>query len=186
MAGGGMAGWRTFGERVIFEDPAVWMGQVDVGLPGGERVWLPAVRIMRSAAIVLADDDQVLLVWRHRFLQDRWGWELPGGLVDEDEEPADAAQREMEEETGYRAGQIEPLITCQLAVGMADAEHHVFTVRDGVRAGEPTSLAESVRVEWVPLARVPGLISARQIWAAGSLVGLLQYMTTGAQSADGD
>ena len=61
--------------------------------------------------VLLDEQDRVLLLWRHWLVPDRWGWELPGGLVDDDEEPADAAMRELEEETGYRAGRVEPLIT---------------------------------------------------------------------------
>jgi NUDIX domain len=103
---GGEAGrWRTFGEREIYRSPYTWLGQVDVELPGGERFWHEVIRLHRAAAMLLVDDaDRVLLLWRHRFVLDRWGWELPGGLVDEDEEPAEAAVRELEEETGYRAG----------------------------------------------------------------------------------
>ena len=66
-----------------------------------------------SSVVLLDDHDRVLMLWRHRFVPDRWGWELPGGLVDGDEEPADAAARELKEETGYRAGNVEHVLTFQ-------------------------------------------------------------------------
>jgi 8-oxo-dGTP pyrophosphatase MutT (NUDIX family) len=124
--GGGASRWKTFGERVIYDNPWVWLGQVDVELPDGERFWHHVVRLHRAAMMVLVDgQDRVLLLWRHRFVQDRWGWELPGGLIDEGEEPAETAVRELEEETGYRAGRVEHLITFQPMVGMVDSEHVV-------------------------------------------------------------
>src|SRR6266496_648169 len=89
----------------------------------------------RAAMMVLVDEqDRVLLLWRHRFVQDKWGWELPGGLIDEGEEPSETAVRELEEETGYRAGRVEHLITFQPMVGMVDSEHVVFTGRDPERS----------------------------------------------------
>ena len=72
------------------------------------RNWAWLRRDNRQRYVVILDDrDQVLMLWRHRFVPDRWGWELPGGLVDEGEEPAAAANRELAEETGYRAGRLE-------------------------------------------------------------------------------
>jgi len=69
---------------VIYDNPWVWLGQVLVELPDGERFWHHVVRLHRAAMMVLVDDrERVLLLWRHRFVQDRWGWELPGGLIDE-------------------------------------------------------------------------------------------------------
>jgi 8-oxo-dGTP pyrophosphatase MutT (NUDIX family) len=137
--GGGSSRWKTFGERVIYDNPWVWLGQVDVELPDGERFWHHVVRLHRAAMMVLLDDqDRVLLLWRHRFVQDRWGWELPGGLIDEGEEPAETAARELEEETGYLAARVEHLITFQPIVGMVDSEHVVFTGRDAEKIGEPT------------------------------------------------
>jgi 8-oxo-dGTP pyrophosphatase MutT (NUDIX family) len=130
--------------------------------------------------MVLVDEqDQVLLLWRHRFVQDRWGWELPGGLIDEGEEPAETAVRELEEETGYRAGRVEHLITFQPMVGMVDSEHVVFVGRDPEKVGEPTETTEVERMEWVPLASVPGLIEFGEIWNSGTLVALLRLLMPG-------
>ena len=70
--------WRTLGERVIYDNPWVWLGQIDVEIPGGERFWHHVVRLHRAAVMVLADDqDRVMMLWRHRFVQDRWGWSCP-------------------------------------------------------------------------------------------------------------
>jgi 8-oxo-dGTP pyrophosphatase MutT (NUDIX family) len=76
------------------------------------------------------------MLWRHRFVSDRWGWELPGGSVDEDEEPADAMMRELEEETGYRAGSVEHLVTFRALPEVADSEHFAFVGRNPVRVGD--------------------------------------------------
>jgi 8-oxo-dGTP pyrophosphatase MutT (NUDIX family) len=171
-------GWRTFEERALYDNPAVWLGQVDVELPGGERVWHHVVRLHRAAVIALLDDERrVLLLRRHRLVQDRSGWELPGGLIDEDEEPVEAVARELEEQAGYRAGRVEHLITFQPMAGVVDAEHLVFAGRDPERIGEPTGTNGAGRMNWVPLSTVPRLIAAGEIWNAGSLVALLWLLT---------
>jgi 8-oxo-dGTP pyrophosphatase MutT (NUDIX family) len=122
--------------------------------------------------VLLDDDGRVLMLWRHRFVPDRWGWELPGGMVDTDEEPADAAIRELEEETGYRAGNVEHLITFRALPGILDSEHFAFVSRNPVQVGDPTDLAEAARVEWVPLESVPRMIETGDIWDAESLLAL--------------
>ncbi len=172
--------WRTFGERTIYADEYVWLGQVDVGLPDGQRIWHDVVRLHGVAEVALLDDrDRVLLLWRHRFVSDRWGWELPGGLIDEGETPAAAAVRELEEETGYRAGRIEHLITFQPTAGRLDSEHAVFVGRDAEWVGEPTEANEAARLEWVPLASIRDLVAAGEIWNSGALVGLLHLLALG-------
>lgn len=135
-AAGGSGEWRTFGERTIYDSPKVWLGQVDVGLPDGERIWRHVVRMHRSALLVLLDEHaHVLLLWRYRFVQGRWGWELPGGLVDEGEEPAEAAVRELEEQAGYRVAEVRHLVSFQPLAESADCEHVVFVGCGGERAG---------------------------------------------------
>jgi 8-oxo-dGTP pyrophosphatase MutT (NUDIX family) len=175
--------WRTFGEREVYGSPDVQVCEVDVELPGGERAWHHVVRLHRVALVALMDEPgRVLLVRRHRLVPDRWGWEVPGGPVDDGEESAEAATRELEDSTGYRAGRIAHLITFQPLSGSVDAEHSVFVGRDPERVGEPVPSGEVGRAEWVPLGSVPGLIAAGEVWNAGSLVALLRLLTMDGQA----
>ena len=175
--------WQTFGEREVYRSPEGRVGQEDMELAGGERVWYHVVRFHRTAMLVLLDEQsRVLLVRRHRLVPDRWGWEVPGGLVDEGEEPAEAAARELEDLAGYRAGRVEHLITFQPVPGLLDAEHVVFTGRDPERIGELAGIGEVARAEWVPLGSVPGLIAAGEVWNGGSLVALLRLLTMDGQA----
>lgn len=114
-------------------------------------------------------------------MPDRWGWEVPGGPVDEGEDPPLAAVRELEDSTGYRAGRFGHLITFQPMAGQVDAEHVVFVGQDPARVGEPVA-GEVGRPEWVPMGSVPGLIAAAEVWNAGSLVALLRLLTMNGQA----
>jgi 8-oxo-dGDP phosphatase len=168
--------WRTFGARGIYESPELWVGQVDVELPGGERVWESIVRLHQSAFMAAVDGQgRVLLVRRHRFMAGAWGWELPGGLVDEEEDPAAAAARELEDSTGFRVGRAEDLIRYRPLTETVDCEHVTFVGREPERAGGP--VAGGARVEWVALGLVPALIAEREIWHGATLVALLRLLT---------
>jgi len=130
----------------------------------------------RAIMVLLDDRNRVLMLRRHRFVADRWGWELPGGLVDSDEEPSDAAARKLEEETGYRAGDVEYVGSFQPLPSMVEAEHSVFLGTDPERVGERTSLSEAARFEWIPLDAVPRMIDEGEIWSASSLVALTRVL----------
>ena len=80
---------------------------------------------------------------------------------------------DLEEETGYRAGRVEHLVTYQPMVGMVDSEHDIFIGRDPEKFTEPVELNEADRIEWVPLSSVPELMASGQIWNSGVLIGLL-------------
>jgi 8-oxo-dGTP pyrophosphatase MutT (NUDIX family) len=170
--------WVAYGTRPLYENEWIRLGLVDVELPNGERfehhaVWMPA-----AAMTALIDDagKSVLMMWRHRFVPDIWNWELPGGIVEEGEDPADTAAREVEEETGYRPRSLEHLVTFEPMIGMVNSPHHVYLGRGAEHIGEPTETTEMQRMEWLPLKDIPELIRAGQIRNSGSLVALLHVL----------
>lgn len=88
----------------------------------GRRWEYHVVRLRHLAvAAVVNDRQEVLMMWRHRFIADSWAWELPMGLVEELETPEEAGAREVLEETGWRPGLIKPLVYAEPDNGITDS-----------------------------------------------------------------
>lgn len=149
-----------------------------VELPDGVRFEQYVLRMPKAAMMVILDDvgENVLMIWRHRFIIDRWVWELPGGYVDPDEEPAVTAAREAEEETGWRPRKVSPLLASQPSVGTTDAEALLFVAQGASYVGDPVDINEAARVQWIPLASIQDRIAAGEIVGASSQAGLLHML----------
>ena len=176
--------WIVHSERPVYENEWVTVGLADISQPSGDRFEHHTVTLLPAAMTVVLDDagEHVLLSWRHRFVPDVWNWELPGGLLDPDETPAQTAAREVEEETGYRPRSIEHLVTFEPMVGMVRSAHHVFLSRGAERVAEATEENEGT-FEWVALADVPELIAKGRVSNSGALVGLLHVLAFGDRAA---
>jgi 8-oxo-dGTP pyrophosphatase MutT (NUDIX family) len=172
--------WQVHGERSVYDSRWVRLHLVDVELPDGQRFEHHVVRMQRVAGVVVLDEhERVLLMWRHRFITDTWGWEIPMGIVEDGETGAETGAREVLEETGWRPGPLDFLLRYQPANGIVDSEHELYLARGAEPAGSPTDVTEAARVEWVPLADVPKLIAKGELVSGASLVGLL-YVLSGA------
>ena len=75
-------------------------------------------------------DDEVLLIRQYRYATGGEIYEVPAGTLDPGEDPETCALRELEEETGYRAGRIEKLVTIWTTPGFTDERIHLFMARD--------------------------------------------------------
>ncbi|AEN08931.1 MULTISPECIES: NUDIX domain-containing protein [unclassified Streptomyces] len=166
--------WKNLNEQTVYENPWFRVNLADVALPDGRHLDHFLIRLRPVAvATVVNEANEALLLWRHRFITDSWGWELAAGVVEDGEDVAAAAAREMEEETGWRPGALSPLMTAEPANGLIDARHHFFWTREAAYTGPPADGIESSRREWVPLKLVPDLVARGEIPAANMAAGLL-------------
>lgn len=157
--------WRVHRERTLYDSPWVSLRLAEVELPDGTRIEHHLVRFPRvaAAAVVVDPARGVLLIHRHRFIPDTWGWEVPAGRVEEGEGVVEAAAREALEETGWRPGPGSRLGGGFAAPGMADL-HHGIAIFDGAEpVGEPEDQNEADRVAWIPVAQILPLIQAGEV-----------------------
>jgi 8-oxo-dGTP pyrophosphatase MutT (NUDIX family) len=166
--------WIVESQRSLYRDKWLEVLTADVRLPDGRHLDHRSIRSANGAHAVLIDADRVLLMWRHRFITDTWGWEVPGGAIDVGEQPVDAAAREVEEETGWRPlGPLRRLVSLDPMSGLMMARHHIFRGEGATYIGPPTHGYESDRIEWVPLGEVRGLIEKGEVLEGTTLTALL-------------
>lgn len=172
------------GSRTLYDSPWVGLALVDVEVPEGPRFEHHVVRLPRPAAGCVVHDPGrgVLLLWRHRFITGTWGWEVPAGGVDIGEAAAQAAAREVLEETGWRPGPLRPLHGYHPSNGLSDQRFELFTASGATHVGAPSDPGESSRVEWVPVPEVRALVRRGEVQDGLSVTALLWWL---AFEADG-
>lgn len=123
--------------------------------------------------VPLLGDGRVCLIRQWRVAVGQTLIELPAGTLEPDEEPSVTAERELIEETGYRAARIEPLHQFYLSPGILDEKMHLFLATD-LTEGEPQrEVGEEIDNLLVSLPEAVAMIFRGEIRDAKTIVGLL-------------
>jgi 8-oxo-dGTP pyrophosphatase MutT (NUDIX family) len=174
-----MAPWTPLASAVRYARGILTLREDTWRLPdGSERVYPVLVAGVAVAILAFVDDDRVLLVRQYRHLQRGPSWELPGGGAHPDEAPAAAAQRELREEGGYRAGRIELLTRFHPANAYLDETGYCYVARDLAWDPLPADDDESFERTPVPFAEALRMVLADEITESYSKVAILQYALT--------
>ena len=138
--------------QILFTGKKVQLALETTTLPGGET--LQREVILHPGAVVilpLVDDGRVCLVRNYRFSVAETLLELPAGTLEPSEAPETAAARELEEETGYRAGQWRKLAEFYPSPGVMTERMFLFLAQDltpGQKQLQAGEQMESVLVPW--------------------------------------
>ncbi len=162
----------------------VWQGRFLTTKVRGKWEYVARARGIRAAVILAIDNDNhVLLVEQFRVPLGRACIELPAGLIgdhDEGEDDTVAAARELEEETGYRAGRMETLGEFYSSPGMVSESFTLLRAHDLRQISPGGGLdGEDITVHRVPLTGIAGFIAKRRALGDGIDVKLLMLLGPG-------
>jgi len=165
---------ETIASQWIYRGRVVTLRVDTVRLPDG-RVSQREVVVHTPAVAIVPVDDQGRILFVRQFrspLQDDL-LEIPAGGVEAGEEPAEAAQRELQEEIGYRAHQIERIAGCYTTPGFCDEFIHIYLARGLHPSTLPGDHDEAIEIVRLSLDEALAGIAAGQICDAKTLIGIL-------------
>ena len=143
-------------------------------LPNGEQSTREVIDHANAVVIVPVDsEDNVLLVRQYRYAVEEMLLEAPAGLIDDSEDPDDAAQRELREETGYASRSLRPLGGFWSSPGFCTEYLYAYLARDLVPSPLSPDDDEFIEVERQPISRIPQLIRLGEIQDAKTIAALL-------------
>jgi ADP-ribose pyrophosphatase len=148
--------------------------QDEVELPNGSRTKRDVVRHPGAVAIVpLLPDGRIVLVRQYRYAAGKTLLEIPAGTLEPDEDPNECAARELREETGFEAGEMEGLVSCFMAPGYSSEVIHFYVARGLREVGAELEPDESIENEVLDLGEVLERIRDNTIEDAKTIVGIL-------------
>ena len=139
-----------------------------------------------GAVLIVApiDGDKLLFVRNFRVAVGEWMLELPAGKLEQGEDPSHAAARELEEETGYRAGKVVPLAPFYTSPGFCDELMHVFVAMDLTYVGQNLDEDEHLTAEVVSTEDAIAMVNDGRIKDGKTIASLwIWLMHTGRASA---
>ena len=162
-------------KKKIFEGKILGLSVYD-GFIEGRKVKREMIEHRGAAAMLAFDeDDKVILVKQHRFPHG-FVLEIPAGTLEKREAPLKCAFRELEEETGYRAKKMTPLISYYPSIGYNTEIIHCF-VATGLKKIADLSLDddEILSVVKVSLKGLIGMIKSGKIQDSKTICAVLTY-----------
>lgn len=160
--------------REIYKGKVVRLTVEEVTLPNGNQATIEVVRHPGAAAVVpFVSREEILLVRQYRHAAGGWLLEVPAGKLDPGEPPEVCAERETEEEVGYRPGRLIRLGSIITTPGFTDEVVHLFAAHDLTAGQTELGPDEVLSVVRIPFAEALARIERGEIEDAKSVCAIL-------------
>ncbi|ERT63420.1 NUDIX hydrolase [Peptoniphilus sp. BV3AC2] len=166
---------RTIKSEKVYSGKILSVKLSTVELPDQKYSKREIVLHDNAVAVVSIHDDKILLVKQYRISVDKIIYEVPAGMIEHDENPKDAALRELEEETGYRAKNIEYLTEFYSTPGFCTEKLSIFYAKDLEFVGQNLDEGENLEVVEMPLEEAMSMIESGEIMDGKTISSILFY-----------
>ncbi|MDE1856014.1 MAG: NUDIX hydrolase [Candidatus Micrarchaeota archaeon] len=142
----------------------------------GRKVKIQRYRQIDVVVILpVLDDGNFIMERQYRYGINKYLTEFPAGLIEKGEKPIDAARRELEEETGYKAGKIRLMFKEFYNPAMSSRVYHYFVAEKLKKSKRHLDRDEIINVVKVSPKRVEAMIKSRKLIDHKSIASYLYY-----------
>lgn len=172
---------RLLSSVVTYDGPLFRVHHDKLIEPGGKRSERDVIRHNGSVVILALDrsknkkDPWIVVERQYRHAANQFLWELPAGKLDPGEEPLAGAQRELEEETGYRAKRWKPLVEYFASPGFLGESMKVFLAEGLIPGDAHPEEDEEIELRLVKLSDAVKMIEQGAILDGKTLTSVLLY-----------
>lgn len=166
---------KQLSSKQIYDGRVVKLFVDDVELIDGNRSIREYMKHSGGAAVLYVEDGKVLLVKQYRYAYGEEIWEIPAGKLEPNEDPFDAAKRELEEETGYIPTQLVKLFQMYPTPGYTNERLYIFWAKECIKGHVHLDEDEFVNMAFLPLEEVVSMVKNDKIRDAKTVAAILQY-----------
>ena len=166
--------WRTLSSKPVYANRWIRVREDIAEMPDGRSTVYGVVTSNPAVGVLpFLDADHVVLVGQYRYVARAFLWEIPTGGMAPGEEHHDAAQRELIEEAGYRAGRLEKICEFDSSKSVLDEVAHIFVATDLTPATHEPDATEFIEVRTFPFDEVIRMVERSEIRDAMTVVAVL-------------
>ena len=129
-----------------------------------------------SVIIPILPGNKVVLVRQYRFPIKKYTWEVPAGCLKKGEAPLVCAKRELEEETGFKAGKIRKLLYFYSSPGFLVEKMHIYLATNLKKGKQNFDEDEDIDVGIFTIAEIKKLIKSNKLIDSKTLIALMYWL----------
>ena len=166
---------KKLSSKQIFDGVVVKLFVDDIELPNGKKSIREIVRHPGAVCVIPVDSDEnVIMVKQFRYPFSEVLLEVPAGKLEKGEDPLEAVKRELEEESGVVAGNIEHIGTMYTTVAILDEKIHMYLATDLTYQDAHPDADEFLEVEKIPLKTLVDMVMDGKIPDSKTQIAILK------------
>lgn len=166
---------KKINSKQIFDGVVVKLFVDDVELPDGKKTIREVVRHPGAVCVIPIDEDEnVIMIKQFRYPFNEVLYEIPAGKLEPNEDPYEAALRELEEESGVNAKNVEYIGTMYTTVAILDEKIHMYLATGLTYKNAHPDEGEFLEVEKIPLKTLVDMVIEGKIPDSKTQIAILK------------
>lgn len=162
---------KRIGEKIIFQSKLFTIKNIDLQFPQKTVTYEIMAKADSCGIIPVTEKGTLILIKEYVYALDEYVYDFPGGRMEQGYSPKEIANKELQEEIGYRANKLDKLAVFTLSPGYLTQKTHLFLAQDLVESKMQGDEEETPTIHQFSFEEVEAMIARGEINEARTIAG---------------